>query len=94
LSYCTAFSRRFLRDAVLLELLVEVAAGRADHLGGLRDVPVVLAQLLDEERALGRLLELAQRAGALALGVGARRLRVDADDVAQVVDVDGRPRAS
>jgi hypothetical protein len=29
----------------LLELLVEVAPGRADHFGGLRDVPPILAQL-------------------------------------------------
>ena len=52
----------FLRDLVLLELLVQIAARRVDHLGGLRDVPAVLAQLADQERALGVLLELAQRA--------------------------------
>src|SRR5207244_2083081 len=52
---------RLLRDLVLLQLLVEIAARRADDLGGLRDVPAVLAQLADEERALGAFLELAQR---------------------------------
>ena len=66
-------------DRVLLELLVEVAARRADDLGGLRDVPGVLAQLLDEELPLGRLLELAQRARrdtlAAALGGGASAMR-------------------
>ena len=50
-----------LRDLILLELLVEVAARRADHFGGLRDVPAVLAQLADQIRALGVVLELAQR---------------------------------
>src|SRR5512139_4108977 len=50
-----------LPDVVLLELLVQVAARRADDLGGLRDVPAVLAQLLHQVGALGRLLELPER---------------------------------
>ncbi len=36
----------FLLDPVLLELFVEVTARRIDDVGGLRDVPIVLAQLL------------------------------------------------
>src|SRR5258708_31578117 len=51
-----------LRDGVLLELLVQVATRRADHFGGLRDVPGVLTQLLDEKLPLRGLLELAERA--------------------------------
>src|SRR6185436_18590599 len=38
-------SVRFLRDAVLFQFLVEVAARRADHFRGLRDVPAVLPEL-------------------------------------------------
>ena len=53
-----------LADAVGLELLVEVRARRADGGGGGRDVPAALAQLLDQERALGAFLEVAQRRGA------------------------------
>ena len=45
---------RLLRDLVLLELLVEIAARRIDHLGGLGDVPAVLAELADQERPFGR----------------------------------------
>jgi hypothetical protein len=56
-----------LRDPVLLELLVEIASRGPDDLGGLRDVPVVLAELLDEKRTLGNLLELAEGARALLL---------------------------
>ena len=56
-------SVRLLTDRVLLELLVQVAARRADDFGGLRDVPRVLAEFLHQPRALGRFLELAQRAG-------------------------------
>src|SRR4051812_19314837 len=51
-----------LADLILLELLVQIAARRADHFRRLRDVPAVLAQLADEEHALGVLLELAQGA--------------------------------
>src|ERR1700752_4861012 len=53
----------FLLDPVLFQLLVEIAARRVERLRGLRDVPVVFAQLLHQERALGGLLELAQRTG-------------------------------
>ena len=49
----SALPVRLLRDLVLLELLVEVAARRVDDFGGLRDVPAVLAQLGDQVRALG-----------------------------------------
>ena len=45
---------------VLLELLVEVAARRVDHLGRLRDVPAVLAQLGHQVRPLRAGLELVQ----------------------------------
>src|SRR5690606_24664328 len=54
---------RFLADPILLELLVEVAPGRIDQLGRLRDVPSRLTQLLHEERPFGGLLVLAQRGG-------------------------------
>src|SRR5256885_109074 len=58
-----------LADLILFELLVEIAARRADHFGRLRDVPAVLAQLADQEHPLGVLLELTQRArpGGLAV---------------------------
>src|SRR4029434_2689807 len=56
----------FLADLILLKLLVQVAARRADHFGRARDVPAVLAELLHQEGALGRLLELTQRPGFLA----------------------------
>src|SRR5215813_2170064 len=52
-----------LADAVLLELLVQVRAGSADGVGGGGDVPLVVAQLLHQEGALGGLLEVAQRGG-------------------------------
>src|SRR6476469_1933109 len=35
-------------DVVLLDLLVQVRAGRIDRVGGLRDVPAELAQLRDD----------------------------------------------
>src|SRR5439155_17782286 len=63
-----------LRDLVLFQLFIEITARRPDHFGGLRDVPAVLAQLADEERALGVFLELAERAGLRRFGV-ARGLR-------------------
>ena len=50
-----------LRDLILLEFLVQIAARGVDHLGGLRDVPPVLAKLRDEKRALGVVLELPKR---------------------------------
>jgi len=53
-------SVNFLLDPVLFELLVKIAAGRVNHLGGLRDVPVVFAELLYEVRPLGGVLELTQ----------------------------------
>ena len=46
-------SVRLLRNPILLELLVQVAARGVDDLGGLRDIPPGLAQLLNEKRALG-----------------------------------------
>src|SRR5262245_52110817 len=54
----------FLFDAVLFELLVEIAARRVDDLGGLRDVPGVLSQLLHEISPFGCVLERAQCGGA------------------------------
>src|SRR5262249_43862085 len=77
-----------LADSVLLEFLVEIAARRPDDFRRLRDVPVVLTELADEKRPLGRLLELAQRARALLFAVAGGGARLDADDVAQVVGVD------
>ena len=58
----------FLFDAVLFQFLVQIAARRIDNLGGFRDVPVVLAQFLDEVGALRGVLELTQGAGAGLLG--------------------------
>src|SRR5919197_5866224 len=58
----------FLADPVLLEFFVEVGTRCADGRRRGRDVPLALAQLLDEEGALGRLLEVAQRRGALDRG--------------------------
>src|SRR5512132_3883325 len=77
-----------LTDAVLLQLLVEIAPRRTDHLGRLRDVPVVVAKLADEKRALGRFLELAESAGTILFIIGWRALRFKADNVAQIVHVD------
>jgi hypothetical protein len=51
-----------LGDSILLELLIEVASRSVDDLRGLGDVPGVVAQLLYQVRALGRVLELAKRA--------------------------------
>src|SRR3972149_10600465 len=51
-------SLRFL-DRELLDLLVEIAALEANHLGGLGDVPVVLGELRREIGALEILLRLA-----------------------------------
>ena len=48
---------RFLTDAVLLELLVQVAAWRIDFLRGLGNVPSALTEFPDEKRALTRFLE-------------------------------------
>src|SRR5262249_60270524 len=48
---------RLLRDLILLQLLVQVAARRADDFGRLRDVPAVLAQRADEDHALLALLQ-------------------------------------
>src|SRR6185503_13503197 len=88
----------FLRDLVLLQLFIEIAARRADHFGGLRDVPAVFAQLADEKRALRPFLELAQRArprlSLVALGARLRRGRRAAarggrtDALGQVGEVD------
>ena len=63
-----------LADLILLEFLVQIAARRADHLGGLRDVPPVLAELADEEHPFGVLFELSQRPRLPSLAV-ARLLR-------------------
>src|SRR5258708_39866598 len=84
-----------LRDGVLLELLVEVAARRADDLGGLGNVPGVLPELLDEKLTLGGLLELAQGPGGEVTVAGFRRgggPGLDPNDVAEVVGVDRIPR--
>src|SRR5437764_14256542 len=74
-------------DVVLLDLLVQIRARRVDGLGGLRDVPAVLAQLGQDERLLRLVLELLQRGEAHGrgddLGGGAEELG------RQVGDVDG-----
>src|SRR5437879_8232735 len=64
---------RLLTDLVLLQLLVQVAAGRADHFRSLRDVPAVFAELADQKHALGVLLELAQRPQLRRVAVEGRR---------------------
>src|SRR5207237_6227811 len=90
-----------LADLILLEFLVQIAARRADHLGGLRDVPPVLAELADQEHPFGVLFELSQRPRLPSLAV-ARLLRRGKpaapgrrprgwrpDGLGQVGDVDG-----
>src|SRR5688500_17889669 len=81
----------FLADAVLLQLLVQVAPRRTDHLGGFRDVPVVLAEIVDEERPFSHLFELAQGTRPFLLASSIiRRLGPGFNpyDVPQVIDVD------
>lgn len=75
----------FLVDRVLLELLVEVTAGGADDLGGLRDVPAVLTEFLHEKGALARLLELFERA---RFGLRSGLFLSEADVVRKIGDVD------
>jgi hypothetical protein len=48
----------FLLDAVLFQLLVQVAARGVDDFGGFRDVPAVLPELLDEVGPFRGVLEL------------------------------------
>src|SRR5215510_7174221 len=69
----------FLFDSVLFELLVQIAAGRVDDLGGLRDVPGILAQLLHEIRPLGGVFERSKRCRACRLSVSALRCRCRLD---------------
>ena len=47
----------FLRNPVLLELLVEVAAGRIDDLRGLRNIPGLFAEFRHQPRPLGGFFE-------------------------------------
>src|SRR5436190_2627678 len=84
---------RLLRNLILLEFLVEIAPRRVDDFGGFRDVPAVLAEFPDQERALGVVFELAQRPRPRGVRI-ARRLRRDrrarrSHDVRQIRDVDG-----
>src|SRR5262249_9291993 len=72
----------FLRNLILLKLLVQIAAGGVDRFGCLGDVPAVLPELADKKRALGVVLELAQgadpglvRRRAPGIAVGSRRRR-------------------
>src|SRR5262249_22408997 len=51
----------FLLDPVLFQLLVEIAPRRVERFRRFRDVPVVLSQLLDQERTLGGFLEFTER---------------------------------
>src|SRR5207344_1470497 len=64
---CSGFSGSclaiiLLRDGVLLELFVEIAAWSADDLRRFRDVPGIFAELVDQERPFGGFLELAESA--------------------------------
>src|SRR5262245_6016377 len=68
----------FLRDLVLLQFLVQVAARCVDYFRGFGNVPPVLAQFCDEVRALGAVLELAERAGLDGFPVAAFRYRRNA----------------
>src|SRR5687767_15771882 len=54
-------SRALPVERITLDLLVEIRPGHVERAGGLADVPVVLTQLGEQERALGRLLELLER---------------------------------
>jgi hypothetical protein len=65
LAYCDGFILlpvSFLRNLVLFQLLVQVAARRVDHFCGLRNIPPVLAQFAHQVRALGDVLEFPERA--------------------------------
>src|SRR3989442_178295 len=55
-------------DAVLLELLVEVAPGGVDRPGGARDVPAVLLELPQDEDSLRLVLVILQRAERRGIG--------------------------
>src|SRR5262249_25474688 len=59
------------REAVALDLLVEIAAWHLQCARGLRDVPVVLLELAVQEGTLGRLLESLERGGAEPRGIAA-----------------------
>ena len=86
-SFVSLLAVGLLRDPILLELLVQIAARRVDQVGRLRDVPAGLAQLLHEERPLGHFLVLAQRAGlpeARSLSGGPRALGVNAHQRRQI----------
>lgn len=78
-------SVRLLANRVLLELFVKVAAGGADDLGGLRDVPAVVAEFLHEKGALARFFEFFERA---RFGLRGRLFLGEADVVWKVGDVD------
>src|SRR5713226_3130252 len=61
-----AVSRRnsrspFALDSVLLDLLVQIRSRRVDGLGGLGNVPSVLAEFREDERLLRFIFELLQR---------------------------------
>src|SRR5216683_1326552 len=60
------------RQSIPLDLLVEIAPRHLQCARGLRHVPVVLLQLAKEERALRRLLEFFERAGAQPGGISCR----------------------
>ena len=49
-----------LADIVLFQLLVQITAGRTDCLGRLGNIPVVLAELLDEKGPFCAFFESAQ----------------------------------
>src|SRR3954452_17700027 len=58
----------FALDVVLLDLLVQIRARGIDGLGGLGDVPAVLAELGKDEGLLGFVLEILERGEAHGRG--------------------------
>src|SRR5260370_26096727 len=58
----------FLANLVLLELLVQVGPRGADGGGGGRYIPFALAQFLDQEGSLRRLLEISERGRCVCRG--------------------------
>src|SRR5688572_21907713 len=78
-------------ESVPLDLLVEIRPRHVERPCGLAHIPIVFAQLGEQERALGRLLELLERL-ALEQRTHPRLIRVAAaDETIHVVRSDPRP---
>src|SRR5689334_17758841 len=83
---------RLSRERVALDLLVQIGPRHVQRASGFRDVPVELAQLREQERPLGGVLELLERL-ALEQRAQSRLLRVAApNETRHVVGADARAR--